>query len=415
MAKAVSQLESREALRLPKAFVEYVENKIREGQRRPHTVKRLGSMGNVLDVLVDLWLEREPIGKEAKKLGISRTSLWGFLRDIEPLKEKITSYLKDVEGFIDRDFRSYISVANWERMIRLSGHLSQLAHIRSMERVCRGEILKGFRCSPDRFDLGKAQEFVSKYLKQYRKLKVAYNLRMAIRHFLACKRIVIPRGFGGQYGLSGEKDSYGKYAYIKLSEDRINEIREILKGDPEALENAYDTVFDVGITTCSRAFAIGSLPISKIGEENNPITMQVFEPKIKEGDRHLGKVGMWWTKYIPETLHRRIREFIERHPERSLLFCDRENISSVKHFLMSARAYLKRIYREIGLTDPYFYAHPLHCLRHVGAHRLLKKTNYNYGIVAKLGGWKDEKTLKDCYGEMPDELIIKILKEVNQL
>jgi len=79
---------------------------------------------------------------------------------------------------------------------------------------------------------------------------------------------------------------------------------------------------------------------------------------------------------------------------------------------MSARACLKRIYREIGLRDRYFYSHPLHCLRHVGAHRLLKKTKYNYGIVAKLGGWKDEKTLKDCYGEIPDEVILSVVKSL---
>jgi len=297
MAKAI-QIE-RGSSQLPREFVGYVERKIREGQGRPHIVKRLGSMGNVLDVLVDLWLECEPIGEESKKLGVSRMSLWRFLRDIEPFKETITRYLKDVEGFIDRAFRSYPSVTNWERMIRLSGHLSQLKKIRSMERVCRGDLVEGFRCSPDRFDLAKAQEFVAKYVKQHRRLKVMEHIRMAIRHFLASKGIVIPRGFGAQYGLSGEKESYGKYAYIKLSEDKIDEIREILKGDSEALERGYDIVFEIGVTTCSRAFAIGSLPISKIREEKNLTTIRVFEPKIKEGDRHLGKVGMWWTKYVP--------------------------------------------------------------------------------------------------------------------
>jgi hypothetical protein len=32
--------------------------------------------------------------------------------------------------------------------------------------------------------------------------------------------------------------------------------------------------------------------------------------------------------------------------------------------------------------------------------------------MAKLGGWKDSKNLKDCYGEVPDSLIINIVRSL---
>jgi len=56
------------------------------------------------------------------------------------------------------------------------------------------------------------------------KTKLPYHSRMAIRHFLASKGNAIPRGFDILYGLSGEKESYGKYAHVKLTEDQITTI-----------------------------------------------------------------------------------------------------------------------------------------------------------------------------------------------
>ncbi len=42
-----------------------------------------------------------------------------------------------------------------------------------------------------------------------------------------------------------------------------------------------------------------------------------------------------------------------------------------------------------------------HIWRHTFAMFYLRKTGWNYDLVALLGGWDDTKTLKDCYGQ-PD-------------
>ena len=51
-----------------------------------------------------------------------------------------------------------------------------------------------------------------------------------------------------------------------------------------------------------------------------------------------------------------------------------------------------------------------HALRHLGAHYWLSKTNYNYGIIAEVGGWHTIDELKKSYGQIPPEKILEIIK-----
>lgn len=398
---------------LPIFLVEYIENKIKNGKRgRQHLVKHLGTLEIVLEVLSDLWLEGRSVKEEARKLGVDQSTVYRLIKDIEPYEDHIINYLRYVEGYVPKDFRSYDSIRNWERTIRLSGHLSQLCHIRTLERICTGEILKDFKCSPDRFNLEKAQEFVSKYLAKYKKTKIPYHFRMAIRHFLASKEIVIPRGFGSLYGLSGEKESYGKYSHVKLSEDQIRQIKEIMENDEEAKEKGYDIAFEIGIQTCSRAFAIASLNPNRIWREEDLYIIEVFEPKIKENDEYLGYTGKWWRKYVTKSLYERIQEYRRKNADRTLIFVKKDKQTYVYYWLRGFNRYLKKVYKDVDIKEEYFYKRPIHALRHIGAHRLLQLTNYNYSLVAEIGGWTDEKTLKDCYGKIPNELITKIIRNL---
>ena len=49
-------------------------------------------------------------------------------------------------------------------------------------------------------------------------------------------------------------------------------------------------------------------------------------------------------------------------------------------------------------------------LRHLGAHYWLSKTNYNYGIIAEVGGWHTIDELKKSYGQIPPEKILEIIQ-----
>ena len=71
---------------------------------------------------------------------------------------------------------------------------------------------------------------------------------------------------------------------------------------------------------------------------------------------------------------------------------------------------ISEIYAHLGKKEPYFSHHPSHALRHLGAHYWLAKTNYNYGIIAEVGGWHTIDELKKSYGQIPPEKILEIIE-----
>jgi len=63
----------------------------------------------------------------------------------------------------------------------------------------------------------------------------------------------------------------------------------------------------------------------------------------------------------------------------------------------------------IIMVKSYFQHHPSHALKHLGAHYWLAKTDYNYGIIAEVGGWHTIDELKKSYGQIPPEKILEII------
>jgi len=268
------------AYQLPNSFVEYVESKLkRNGRGRPHLVQKLGSMDQVLDLLADAWIQRLNPRQLAKKYKVGYYQVYYFINETRLCKEELIPYLYNlIEKRLD-NFKAYPLVKEWEAKIRRSGNLSALRHIPIMANVCgmryhpqQEPYIKGFKYRPDKFDLETAQHFVDLYLIQNpHEEKLPYMVRMAIRHFLQVAHgINIPRGFGSQYGLSAENGHLGKYAHIKLSEEKLKEINRIVENDPYALDNGFDIGFKLGVQTCSRAFAIASIPLYTIPEEADP-------------------------------------------------------------------------------------------------------------------------------------------------
>lgn len=406
---------------LPRAFVEYVESKLSNGTGREHLCKQLGSMDEVLNLL-RYYFETDSFLKTARKIKVSKMTIYRLIEDINPYLQDIKAYLTYEDEIRPRDFRAFPIIQEWERKIRRSGKLSQLSKISVMQRVCgykartkKGTpITTGFKCrNPEKFDLKMSQEFVDVYLAENPdKIEVPNHIRLAIRHFLqVAQGIHIPRGFGGQYGLSGDKGKIGKYAHVRLSEEEIASIHKVLKNDAEGQERGYDIGFEIGLDTCSRAFAIGSLAKKwipeEIPEDATQVIIRVFEPKVKEGDEHMGKRGLLWKKHILRSTWVKLRAFIKKHGRRELVFIERMSIHRQKHWLDDFRAFMKTVYTRAGIDERYFHEHPIHGLRHAGAQRLLEITGWNYGLVARIGGWKSEDTLKNWYGAMPDHIVQK--------
>jgi hypothetical protein len=66
---------------------------------------------------------------------------------------------------------------------------------------------------------------------------------------------------------------------------------------------------------------------------------------------------------------------------------------------------LKMAYKEVIPELEPKITRPHHFWRHQFAQHMLRATNWNYDLVAELGRWKDTKTLKECYGKPPIEVI----------
>jgi len=69
---------------------------------------------------------------------------------------------------------------------------------------------------------------------------------------------------------------------------------------------------------------------------------------------------------------------------------------------------LKQVYHHLGKGE-YFQNRPNHALRHIGAHYWLSKTDYNFGLIAEVGGWNTMDELKKSYGHIPPEKILEMI------
>jgi len=338
--------------------------------------------------------------KIARFLHISRRTVY------RALEEKPEDYKPDALQFVlPTDLEACESIKNWRESIRRSGHLSTMNHVAKMIKAFQGKLVPNWKCHPDRFDLDKAKEFVSAYLDHYKVKKLPHDLRLGVRSFLGSKSIAIPRGMGSQFGLGGEKVGYGNYGHIKLTDQQIDQIQEILKDDLETR-----LFFNWGIESCARSETIAKTEISKIEpQENGLVIARVYESKTDKP----------WTKYLLTSKYphasktwEEIQAYVKAHPERRYLFLDNE--SDYRHLEARMSKKLKEVYQALGLTDPYFYDKPIHSLRHIGAHLWLRRTNWDYVLVARIGGWESVQTLIDCYGEMTADVVLQKIMELEK-
>jgi hypothetical protein len=112
-----------------------------------------------------------------------------------------------------------------------------------------------------------------------------------------------------------------------------------------------------------------------------------------------------WTKFITRPDTQKSLELLK------LRKCDRifESVLSEYAFKSKIHKELSEVYSHLGKNDSYFQQHSSHALRHFGAHYWLSKTNYNYGIIAEVGGWHTIDELKKSYGQIPPETIMDVI------
>ena len=159
--------------------------------------------------------------------------------------------------------------------------------------------------------------------------------------------------------------------------------------------------FWIGIESCARFNALYNMNLDftkHVGSSKTTYIMTVFESKTS----HIR--GGKWIKYIT-------REDTQKSIDLIKSRCTSRIYESILpkykfHILISNQ--LKQIYSFLG-KSLYFQKRPNHALRHIGAHYWLSKTDYNFGLIAEIGGWNTIDELKKSYGQIPPEKILEII------
>ena len=239
--------------------------------------------------------------------------------------------------------------------------------------------------------------------------KKAQNIRMVmyrkvqgIRDFCGYYGIIWRRGVGGI--MSQKVIDHGKYADIRLTKEELQKADEFIK-TKWGLDSDIYRWFWVGIESCARSSALCDMELdytkSKTGSEKITFVMIAFEIKTK--DIRGGK----WYKYITRPDTQQSLELLKSRGGTRIY----ESKLSQHQFKKLIYKQLTQVYKHLGKTGSYFERHPTHVLRHIGAHYWLAKTDYNYGLIAEIGGWNTIDELKKSYGQIPPEKILEIIEE----
>jgi len=342
--------------------------------------------------------------KIRKETGISERTYYYVLNEFQRLSEDEKRRLFEVakEEFEERIFdkkywfdrktkQSKIpEIQKWYDVMTLRNvsETVKIKRILAFRRICLGYWNKikllNWRVQPKNFTEEHGVQFI---LACRKKGLNDYEYRMAIRNFLIYAKGIIPTK------ISGEKSEYGKMAKEYLTEEEIRRVFNQVETLPEHERIVLKTMLMFMLHTGTRIRA--TLRVRKqdfdVFKWNGSNLMQVTV--IDKGRQGKKKK----TKLIVPVLGKALKEFFE--------WRKRRNINSERIFTLGRtecmdylifKQKLKNIYRK---AIPYReIRQPFHIWRHTFAMLYLRKTGWNYELVARLGGWDDTKTLRDCYG-----------------
>ena len=247
-----------------------------------------------------------------------------------------------------------------------------------------------------------------------------YAVRMAVRNWLDYNGIHLPRGNLCPKNLSGKiVSSHGKAADVHASKEQIEKCNAFLENPKSKMpypKRRIDTeiFFKFGIETASRETAIVTALLKNAKfSDTGKLTFETIERKLTHVGKHTQKKRIFCGELV-----RLIREkkaagepCLIGTKNEYMPFNEMENIRSPdlhpnqkqQIALKEIRENLRACYIAAGLTDEYFTKKPSHSLRHIAAQDWLRRSEFDYGFVAKLGGWNTLDELKTSYGEMPPE------------
>ncbi len=361
----------------------------------------------------------------AQILGVSRQTIYQYIKIL--ISQNVIC--KDSKGQLilpqnNSEFRQFNKdhpitgdslISAWcdDLLTRRQGNpvKSWKSRIRSVEIVCNS-------CHVSPKDLIVSQKNTENILRRFAKLyqngsvekstrgkkNQGYNTMIyfrvqGVRDFCAFYGITWRRGVGGI--MSQKVPSHGKYADIRLSESEFEAADKFIT-DTWGRDSDIYRWFWIGVESCARSSALYGMSNQYETYQKSGRTVYVFSA-YETKTQHIR--GGKWQKYVTRPDTQRSIDDI-----RSRGICKiYESKLPLHNFQKEINQKLIQIYRHLKKTDDYYYSHPTHALRHIGAHYWLSKTDYNYGIISEVGGWNTIDELKKSYGLIPPEKILQII------
>ena len=372
-----------------------------------------------------------PWGEVARKVGMKRTRVYdyrdmaiklGMINVDEKNREIVSEQVKQIQEYVfleKNEFAKELLVMEWVEDLRsrrngmpIKSWKTLLSSLRFLCNKCR--------INPDQLiiDRKTTEKIVRNFAEMYKTGEIQVSSRTKINfessaEFAIHSRVMAVRSFCGFHGMSwprgtasimsGKVVGHGKYSHIRFTTEEIEIADEFIK-KRWGIDSDVFRMFWVGVESCSRKTALINMNCNWIKKENKNKGTTIFVMKATESKTNYIKNGQW-LKYITRSDTQQSLELLKaRKGEGSRIIEDYFD-KSVR--VQELRENLREIYRHVGKSEDYFYTNPFHALRHIGAHYWLEKTNYNYGMIAKMGGWHTIDELKNSYGEMSPEFVIE--------
>lgn len=215
-----------------------------------------------------------------------------------------------------------------------------------------------------------------------------------IREFLTFNQIPFRKPETGIW--QNQVIDHGKHAYIKLDDNKLT-LADIYLQEKYGLDSDEYRLVWTGIESGARITALvtARLEWEEVTKNGKTVyVMKMYESKT----RHI-KGGLQ-RKYImrPQT-----QEALRAAKEKKMSHLHSIKMWKVDDYL---RQVMKDLFSHLGETDPYFYEHAGHSLRHIATQRLLRLTKGNIGLVCKMIGWKIIQEMIDSYGDTGEEEVM---------
>ena len=252
----------------------------------------------------------------------------------------------------------------------------------------------------------------TRYIGKSRQLKSGKDTSirqyvMAVRNFCMRNDKPLPHNLGGV--VSGQKENYGAYATVQLSDYEVQRILDFMR-DHSTHDHDWEALAAIGHEMIPRPDTLvtmkHNITIKQDAIEDRVCTfgeMNMYEPKT---DRSFDKL-----LFDPRAL-----ELVKRLKPGEPIIRNCSVPAAKKRFnrlLREAYASIGRIsaeaiddpgvYQKVVDGDKFYLAHkPTHSLRHSGCHTWLRRCDYNAVYVMSLG-WEDPNMITQVYGRLSNE------------